>query len=74
MTVENSNTFRRPALRNINVIDAEVKRRFLNTRSQKHKRIVREVSSKRSGSAKRARQDTNASLGIAFSKELLPPV
>lgn len=30
MTVENSNTFRRPALRNINVIDAEVKRRFLN--------------------------------------------
>lgn len=31
MTVENSNTFRRPALRKyINVIDAEVKRRFLN--------------------------------------------
>lgn len=30
MTVENSNTFRRPALRNINVIDAEVKCRFLN--------------------------------------------
>lgn len=41
MTVENSNAFRRPALRNINVIDAEVKRRFLNAAGNTRESFVK---------------------------------